>query len=429
MIAVILAGGKGTRLGLEGLPKPMVSVAGKPLLEHHLLLLQRYGIYKVIMLTGYLSEKIEDYFGDGSQWGMDVSYVREEMPLGTSGALKQLEKILDERFLVLYGDVVMDFDIKRFKDFDDQSASLGSLIVHPNDHPYDSDLVECNGDSITRFISKPHPEGLRYQNLVNAAVYLLSPEIFKFIKEGTPSDFGKDIFPLVIKEGGHLRAYNSPEYIKDLGTPDRLSKVEKDFTSGKISRWNRSNSRPAIFIDRDGVINREVDNLRKIEDFEILPGVANAIRLINQSEFLSIVVTNQPAIAKGFLSFENLVEIHKLLETTLGEKKSFLNQIYFCPHHPDKGFDGEVADLKVVCNCRKPEIGMILAAKHDHNIDLTRSYFIGDSTTDIKTAANAGLTSVLVKTGYAGADQRYDISADHTAFDLEDAVKWILSQN
>lgn len=429
MISVILAGGKGTRLGLEGLPKPMVSVAGKPLLEHHLLLLQRYGIKKVIMLTGYLSEKIEDYFGDGSQWGMDVSYVREEIPLGTSGALKQLEIILDERFLVLYGDVVMDFDIKRFRDFDEQSASLGSLIVHPNDHPYDSDLVECDGDSITKFISKPHPEGLRYQNLVNAAVYILSPEIFKFINQGTQSDFGKDIFPLAIKEGGHLRAYNSPEYIKDLGTPDRLEKVEKDFKSGKIARWNRSNSRPAIFIDRDGVINKEVNNLRKIEDFEILPGVANAIRLINQSEFLSIVVTNQPAIAKGFLSIENLGEIHKLLETSLGEKKSFLNQIYFCPHHPDKGFEGEVTDLKVVCNCRKPEIGMILEAKRDHNIDLTRSYFIGDSTTDIKTASNAGLTSVLVQTGYAGKDQRYDISADHTALDLEDAVKWILSRN
>jgi len=429
MIAVILAGGKGTRLGLDDLPKPMVSVAGKPLLEHQLLLLKRYGINQVIMLTGYLSEKIEGYFGNGSQWDMQVSYCREDIPLGTSGALKQLEPSLKERFLVLYGDVVMDFDIKRFQDFDRQAPSLGSLIVHPNDHPYDSDLVEREGDLITRFISKPHPEGLLYENLVNAAVYILSPKIFKYIKSDISSDFGKDIFPLVLDHGERLRAYNTPEYIKDLGTPDRLHKVEKDYSSGKVASWNRGNKRPAIFLDRDGVINREVDNLRRVEDFEILPGVSDAIRRINQSEYLAVVVTNQPGIAKGFLSIEKLKEVHKLLETSLGQEKAFLNQIYFCPHHPEKGFEGEVAELKISCDCRKPEIGMILKAEAEYNIDLSKSFFIGDTTTDIRTAKNAGLTSVLVETGYAGKDKRYDVTPDFVAPGLGHAVNWILSNN
>jgi len=429
MIAVILAGGKGTRLGLNDLPKPMVSIVGKPLLEHQLLLLKRYGINRVIMLTGYLSEKIEGYFGNGSAWGMDVSYLREQLPLGTSGALKQLENVLKERFLVLYGDVVMDFDIQRFREFDNEASSLGSLIVHPNDHPYDSDLVEVEDNYVIRFISKPHPQGLLYENLVNAAVYILSPEIFKYIPFGVTTDFGKDIFPEVLRQGGTLRAYASPEYIKDLGTPDRLQKVEHDVSSGKVARWNRSFSRPAIFIDRDGVINKEVDNLRRISDFELIPGVENAICKVNLSDYLALVITNQPGVAKGFLSFKQLKDIHKLLETTLGQKKAFLNQIYFCPHHPDKGFEGEVEALKIDCDCRKPGIAMILQARKDHNVDLTRSFLIGDTTTDIKTAHNAGLRSILVKTGYAGLDFRYDVQPEYVAEDLEDAVNWILLQN
>lgn len=428
MKAVIIAGGKGTRLGLTDLPKPMVPVVGKPLLEHQILLLKRYGITDVIFLTGHLSEKIEEYFEDGSSWEMNISYVREKEPLGTAGAILQLEKEIQERFLVLYGDVVMDFDIDKFREFDEKDDSLGSLIVHPNDHPYDSDLVEREGDVVTRFISKPHPEGLLYENLVNAAVYILSPEIFQYIPVGVSSDFGKDIFPDVVNRGLKLRAYASPEYIKDLGTPDRLEKVENDLSSGKIARWNLGASRPAIFIDRDGVINKEVDNLRRIEDFEILPGVEDAIRKINKSDYLAVVITNQPAVAKGFLTLTELKDIHKLLETKLGSAKAFVNHIYFCPHHPEKGFPGEIEELKIKCECRKPGTAMIEQAVADYHIDLSRSYFIGDTTTDLLTAKNAGISSVLVKTGYAGKDLRFPVEPDYVAENLESAVDYILTQ-
>jgi mannose-1-phosphate guanylyltransferase/phosphomannomutase len=428
MIAVILAGGQGTRLGLENLPKSMVSIANMPLLEHQLLLLKRYEIKEVIILTGYLSEKIEAYFGNGSSWGINITYFRETTPLGTAGAIKQLEGTISDRFLVFYGDVVMDFDIHRFQAFDEPD-SLASLIVHPNDHPYDSDLVQVEQCKIVNFISKPHPSELLYDNIVNAAVYILSPQIFDFIPQNLPCDFGKNIFPDVVRKGGILRAYSTPEYIKDLGTPDRLKKIEKDISSGKVTRWNRNNSRPAIFIDRDGVINREVDNLRRTSDFEILPNVIDAIREINQSDFLAIVVTNQPGISKGFLTAQKLHEIHKLLETQLGEKRAFVNHIYYCPHHPEKGFEGEVEDLKMECNCRKPAIGMILQAVEEYNIDISRSYFIGDSTTDILTAKNSALTAILVRTGFGGQDLKYDVSPDHVADDLFDAVNWILTQN
>ncbi|RZL47040.1 MAG: HAD-IIIA family hydrolase [Pedobacter sp.] len=431
MKAVILAGGKGTRLGLFDKPKPMVQIGDKPLLEHQINLLKRYGITDIILLTGFLSEKIEEYFHDGSSIGVKLSYVREPYPLGTAGAVKQLENVLTERFLVLYGDIILDFDIDSFIEFDKQKDTIGTIIVHPNEHPYDSDLVEVDERCIvTNFLSKPHQPGLVYNNNVNAAVYILSPKIFQYIESGVISDFGKDIFPKVVNTRRHqLCAYDTPEYIKDLGTPDRLNLVTKAFLDGKIQSFNKRNKRPAIFIDRDGVVNKEVDNLRDINDFELLPDVAEAISVINRSDYLAILVTNQPGVAKGFITEDYLSLIHKKLETELGNKKSFLDRIYYCPHHPDKGFEGEVKELKINCNCRKPEIGMIEKAVADLNIDISKSFIIGDTSTDMMTGLNAGLKTVLVKTGYAGLDNKYMCTPDFVANDLLGAVNIILSIN
>ncbi len=428
MKAVILAGGKGTRLGLADLPKPMVPLAGKPLLEWQIRLLARYNIREIFLLTGFLAEKIEAYFGDGSAWGVRLHHVREATPLGTAGALRQLAGRLTERFLVLYGDVVMDMDFEALLDFDAQAESLGTLLVHPNDHPYDSDLVETGpGDHVTRFLSKPHPPGLRYRNLVNAAVYVLSPEVFRFIKPDVSSDFGKAVFPQLLAEGGTLRVYASPEYVKDLGTPDRLARVEADWQSGKIARLNRRNSRPAVFLDRDGVLNREVDHLRRADDLDLLPGVAGAVKRLNQSDYLSVVVTNQPGLAKGFFTETDLEEIHRELETQLGAEHAYLDAIYHCPHHPEAGFAGEVPALKITCDCRKPATGLVERAVRELNIDRSRSFFVGDSTTDLLTGRNAGLRTVLVRSGYGGRDGRFEVGTDFVADDLAGAVAYVLN--
>lgn len=430
MNAVILAGGFGKRLGLADLPKPMVPVAGKPLLEHQVALLRRHGIRDVTLLTGFLSEKIEAYFGDGSAFGMRIGYVREPRPLGTAGAVKQLEGRLTDRFLVLYGDVVMDMDLGAFQAFDAQADAVATLAVHPNDHPHDSDLIEvaADGTTVTRFLSKPHPPGLHYANLVNAAVYVLSPAVFSFIEPGAALDFGKDVFPKILDRGGLLRAYSTPEYVKDLGTPERLAKVERDWASGKIARLNRQNPRPAVFLDRDGVLNREVDHLRSADDLELLPGVAEALGKLNKSDFLALVVTNQPGLAKGFFTETDLLAIHRRLETSLGRHGVYLDRIYVCPHHPERGFAGEVPALKIACACRKPGTGLVEQAQREFNVDLRRSFFVGDSTTDLQTGRNAGLRTVLVRTGYGGQDGRYDAQPDFTAEGLPEAVDWILAQ-
>ena len=418
MQLVIIAGGKGTRLGLKDIPKPMVKIGDKPLLEHQIDLAKRYGVDEVFILSGHLAYVIEEYFGDGSKFGVKIHHVVEPYPLGTAGSLKLLEGKLNDRFLVFYGDVVMDFDIASFIEFDKQYNSIGTTIIHPNDHPYDSDLLEINkNNKVTKVLPKPHQNGEYYQNLVNAAVYIFSPKIFQYIEEGISQDFGKHILSKVVEAGETLIGYKTPEYIKDMGTADRFEAVKNDFLTGKVARLNKQNKRPCIFLDRDGVINRDMDSKPLCKDFELLEGVADAIKSINKSDYLSVVVTNQPMIAKGFVTFEEVENTHKKMETLLGEQHAYLNGIYYCPHHPEKGFDGEIKELKIDCECRKPKTGMLFSATKDLNIDLEKSWMIGDSKRDIEAGKNANCKTISIKE---------DFGADYIAQDLKDAVNYIL---
>ena len=423
MQTVIIAGGKGTRLGLKDIPKPMVEIDGKPLLEHQIELAKRYGSEEFFILSGHLAHVIEDYFGDGTKWGVKIHHVVEPFPLGTAGSLKLLEGKLDDRFLVFYGDVVMDFDIDSFIKFDAQFDSVGTTLVHPNDHPYDSDLLEINAEhKVIRVLPKPHEEGQYYQNLVNAAVYIFSNKVFDYIEEGVSQDFGKHILSRIVESGQSLYAYVTPEYIKDMGTADRFEKVKKDFVTGKVSRLNKKNQRPCIFLDRDGVINKDMDSNPLTKDFVLLPNVAEAIKEINKSDYLSVVVTNQPMIAKGFVSFAEVENTHKKMETLLGNERAFVNAIYYCPHHPEKGFEGEIPELKIDCECRKPKAGMLLKAANEMNIDLENSWMIGDSERDMQAGKNAGCKTVYLS-------QKDSAYADYKAVDLLDAVNLIMEKS
>lgn len=436
MKAFILAGGKGTRLGTltAQLPKPLVPVAGKPIIEYHIELFKRYGITEIIILINHLGEQIQAALGDGSRWGVNIQYVTEPQPLGTAGAFQLIKKTLTEDFLVSYGDVLINMDLERLIETHTQHkqqnpTTIGTLVVHPNSHPHDSDLVDMAEDSrVVRFLPKPHADGERYRNLVNAALYILSPEICEYIPEAVASDFGKDIFPAVIAKNTHaLYAYNTPEYLKDMGTPERLEEATRAVEDGTLERSLLSVKKPAIFIDRDGVINKEVDHVRRVEDFELLPGVREAIKAVNASHYYVVVITNQPAVAKGFCRYEDVLEVHKQLETELGQVGAHLDGLYFCPHHPEKGFAGENPEYKKECECRKPKTGMIRDAAAALNIDLENSWYIGDTTVDAKTAENAGVRFIGVNTGYACADGRFEVKIARIQPDLRSAVELILN--
>ncbi|RKY12520.1 MAG: D,D-heptose 1,7-bisphosphate phosphatase [Planctomycetota bacterium] len=425
--AVIIAGGKGSRLGhlSENIPKPMVRIGDTPILEFQIKLLKRYGIKHITLTTGFLSEVIESYFGDGSRFGVKIDYFREEKPLGTAGGIKELAKRLNSDFIVLYGDVMINMDLSELLKFHKAKDAAATLVLHPNDHPYDSDLVEIDEDKrIVRFHPKPHRPDRYFRNLVNAGVYVLSPQIIGYIEEGISSDFGRDVFPKIV-ETENLYGYTTPEYIKDMGTPERLKQVTSDYLTGRTARFTLKNKRPAIFLDRDGVINYELNLLHKVADFALLPRAAQAVRMINASDFLAVVITNQPVVARGLCSIKQLEKIHNKMDTLLGAEGAKLDAVYYCPHHPDAGYPGENPKYKILCSCRKPEIGLIKKAQAELNIDLQRSFFIGDSARDILCGKNAGLTTVGVATGNGCKDA--DIAPDYFFKDLHEAVDFIIS--
>lgn len=186
----------------------------------------------------------------------------------------------------------------------------------------------------------------------------------------------------------------------------------------------------SIIVDRDGVINKYVGFLKSIDDFELLPRVTEAIRYINDFGYLCIVVSNQPVIARGDVTVEELGMIHNKMETLLGNEGAYLDAIYYCPHHPDKGFEGEIPELKIDCDCRKPKPGMLLNASKQYNIDLSRSWMIGDSWRDIKAGEAAGCKKIYIN-GYKDMKRKKslienDAFPDFTADSLFEAVRDII---
>lgn len=428
-----MAGGKGTRLKSltnDEIPKPMVMVAGKPILLWQVETLKSNGVDEIIMITGHLGEKIREYFGDGSKFEIPISYYQETEPLGTAGALALIQDRLQDTFVLAFGDVIFDIDVVRMLEFHREKKSKLTLFVHPNSHPYDSDLVLTDADkALTGFLRKNEPRDESYKNLVNAGFYIVDREMCKEIPQGTKTDLEKNLIAEHITSRKDIYAYRSGEYIKDAGTPERIADVEKDIENGIVRAKNLNNKQKAIFLDRDGTINVYKGLLCKKEDMELESRVSEAIRLINRSEYLVFVVTNQPVVARNMCSIEDVGNIHDRMETLLGEDGAYLDDIEFCPHHPDKGYPEENPVYKIMCECRKPKTGMIDRLALRYNIDLKKSWMIGDSTMDIQTGINAGLHTALVSTGVGGTDGKYIVVPEMQCDNLYEAVKNILGSN
>ena len=398
MKVVIMAGGRGTRISsvASDIPKPMIKIEGKPVLEHEIMCLKEQGFTDIIMTVSHLGNIIMDYFGDGSKFGVNIEYYFEEEPLGNAGALFRIKDKLTEDFLLLNADAVFDIDFKRFVEYHNSHDGLVTLFTHPNSHPYDSGIVVADENgAVLQWLAKEDERPEFYRNRVNAGLHVLSPKVLE-VEINTPKvDLDRQLLkPLA--GTGKMFVYDSPEYVKDMGTPERYESVCRDFREGKVQSKNLHNKQKAIFLDRDGVINKYVGFLRNIDEFELLEGVSEAIKRINDSGYLAIVVTNQPVIARGEVTYEELTEIHHKMETLLGQDGAYLDAIYYCPHHPHKGYEGEVPELKIECECRKPKPGMLLQAAKDFNIDLEKSWMVGDSDTDIEAGKNAGCQTFLV---------------------------------
>ena len=306
MKVVILAGGKGTRLGLGGVPKALVPIDGAPLLERTVAGISRQGLTDFLILTGYLGDRISERLGDGSRFAATIDYVREAEPLGTAGSFNQVRDRLTEPFIVVYGDVLMDVDLAAMTDFARRKGGAGTLFAHPNDHPFDSDLLETDAEGrILAVHPKPHEDDVRHPNLVSAALYVLSPTALDYVPREGASDWGKDILPRIAKNEP-LYAYRSCEYVKDIGTPERLARAERHLREGRVDRLALRTLKPVVFFDRDGVINEDRGGVHSPGQVALIPGAARAIRLFNDAGIPVVCVTNQPDLAKGMMTWDDL---------------------------------------------------------------------------------------------------------------------------
>ena len=428
---VIVAGGKGKRLAaqFEDLPKALVPVGGKPVLQHQLEFAVASGIDTVTIFAGHLAAKIQDFVGDGSRFGLEVRVLVEKEPLGNAGAVARALDVLPEHFFVVYGDVMLAVDLGRMAAQHLERNADFTTFVHPNDHPHDSDLLEVDASGwVKASHTYPHPEGIFFNNLVNASLYVIRRDALRPWAGRGPLDFVKDIMAGLLARGGCVLAYRSNDYIKDMGTPARLGAVESDWRAGKLDLTKANADVPAVFLDRDGTLNLENGFLRSVEDFELVAGAGAALRTLRQAGFRLVVLTNQPVIARGEASEADVAAIHRRLEWELGLAGAYLDAIYVCPHHPDRGFAGERSELKITCDCRKPATGLLRRACEDLHIDVAHSWMIGDQSRDIEMARRAGLRSVLVRTGLAGNDGKFAVEPDHVACDISTAAEYIVGQ-
>jgi len=433
MQAVIMAGGKGTRLSAitrDEIPKPMVPLLGKPLLLWQVECLKRNGVTEILMVIGHLGHVIRDYFGDGSAFGVAISYYEETEALGTAGALSHIEQRLDAEFFLVFGDILFDIDLERMHRFHREKQALVTLFVHPNSHPFDSDLVETDADGrVLRFDSKHNVRDYWYDNAVNAGLYWMDRALCRHVPREGKVDLEKEILTGLCARGEAVYAYHSPEYVKDVGTVERITAAARELEGGFVASRNLRQRQKAIFLDRDGTVNVENGLVYKPEMLELEPCAVEAIGLINRSGYLALMVTNQPSVARGLCEIEDVETIHRKLKTLLGNKGVYLDDLLFCPHHPDKGYPEENPLYKIPCRCRKPGIGMVETLAEKYNLDLSRCWMVGDRTVDVQTGINAGMKTALVLTGAAGKDGKYPVAPDLTAPDLLEAVRQILAHD
>ena len=396
MDIAILIGGEGSRIKKisKTVPKPFLKIGNKSIIDHQLKFLSK--IKKKIFLLS--NKKYSRFHHQLKQKYKNIKFkiIEENMRLGTGGSLRSLIKYKNENYLIIFGDLIFNINFKKFYKFHKKNKSDLTLLVHPNDHPYDSDLLEINEKNrLTKFHKKPHKKN-NIGNLSLSGILILNRKVLKHIKPNKFQDLSKNILPKLLKKKCKIFAYNTREYVKDVGTPKRIRLVKKQIQTKKFTNGNIDKKLPAIFLDRDGVINKEYHNFKYQDPMNINKGAVSAVKKINNKGYLSVIITNQSAVAKGFITLDKLKNDHKKLEYYFGTKGAYFDRIYFCPYHPEKGFEGENKKYKKKSTWRKPDNGMLLQAIKDLNIDIKKSYMIGDQSVDYYAAKKTGIKCLLV---------------------------------
>ena len=424
-----MAGGKGTRLielTKDMVPKPMIMLNNKPLLQYAIDNLIKYNIDEIYISVGYQHNKIIDYFGNGEQLGVKINYIIEEEPLGSGGALYYLKGKVKGDFVVCMGDALFDIDIPKMLQYHKDNNADITMLTHPNSHPYDSDLIICDDNNrVVKIDKKNNVRNFYYKNNVNAGFFIVNANTLAYFDVLKKVNMEGDFINQLINDNKNVFAYHSTEYIKDVGTPKRYYGALEDIKNGLVDSKNLENKQKAIFLDRDGTINKYNGFITKPEALQLIDDASKAISMINNSKYLAIIISNQPVVARGECTFAQENEIMNKLETDLGKEGAYVDAIYYCPHHPHKGYEGEVKELKIVCDCRKPSIGLINKAVLEYNLDLKDCYIIGDTNTDIMTGINAGIPQIRVPSQIV---EDTIVEPTYKARNLVDAVQFILNK-
>jgi mannose-1-phosphate guanylyltransferase / phosphomannomutase len=410
MQAAIIAGGLGTRAAVltgNKIPKALLPIAGVPIIFRQMRVLAREGVKHLSVLAGYLG----DQFGlllapEAKALGLSLNIIVESQPLGTAGCLTALTDF-GENILIVYGDMLFDLKLDSLEEFHRQQGCVLTIVAHPNDHPRTSDLVvERNGLAVAILPRSQHRVE-DHRNLVPAGIYLAAPVFFRHLTAGSMADMIHDVLPALLGRGVPIAVYNTPEYMRDTGTPQRHALAEQDIVAGCVESINRSHLRPAVFFDCDGVLNQEdgIGGALKPDDVTLIDGAAAAVRRAHEAGLLTVAITNRSQVAKGLITFDDLDHILGRLEALLATEGGVLDRLYFCPHHPQSGFPGEVPALKIRCECRKPGTLLLRQACADLPIERSRSIFIGDSLRDIGAARGVGIWAYGVRTGWGCRDR------------------------
>jgi len=439
MKAIILCAGKGERLRplTENIPKPMVQINNKPVLEYLILLCKKHNITEIAINTSYLPEKIKEYFGNGEKFGVKLRYSFEPELLGTSGALNNFRDFLkDEPFFVLYGDQVTDIDLTKLMKYHKEKKGILTTAVRkkPISKPPGSLIFTNENLKLRKIIEKPSNELFKELckefYLSNSGLYVCEPEILKFIPEGF-SDFAKDIFSKLIKQEKNLFVFMMDGYyFREIGKIEKYELAKNELESGKfkLSFLINNKIQKAIFLDRDGTINENIYETdgrlmspANVEQIKILDYAKQGIDEMKKLGFKIIIITNQPGLAFGYIDSVKFKEMNEYFKKELG-----VDETYHCPHHPSRG---KVQEFIKVCGCRKPHPTLIQEAAKDFNIDINKSYMVGDSLSDVKTGQNAGVKKTfllgILRKDIMEIQHQKGIFPDYTCRDLFEVAEKI----
>ena len=403
---VVIAGGLGTRLRdyAPQLPKCLNKIGDFTLLEQTCRVFSESGFKKVHLLLGHLSEAIISEIPALSRiYPLTITFSIEEQPLGTGGGLLSSLSMLDSEFLLTYGDLYLDVDLRHFSNLFEKSVYDFAQLIHPTNHMHDSDLIKVDSSSsIIGYALKPRSKDSQVRNRANSGVYAFKKEtLMTYSYEGKEVDLDKEILPNLIAEKKKGLAIRNLGYVRDAGTIERISRIKGDIRTG----LTRARLKPAVFLDRDGTINKSRGYISQPEQIELYEDVPSAIKQFNELGFWVIVITNQPIVARGDASIEDLESVHARIDNILSADNAYIDEYYLCPHHPHKGYIGEITALKIECGCRKPRTGLLEQACKEFPIDLSKSFFIGDSEVDMIAAKSFNIKHALISRENASTDK------------------------